>query len=63
MADFNHVFKKPKLDWSYATRKQMALLKYDPAQTQLTDYYKVVDQIEQLVKSEPTIMNAFHISK
>jgi len=38
----------------------MALLKYDPAQTHLTDYYKMA---QQLAKSEPTIMNAFQYAR
>ena len=53
-------FKKPRLDWSYSTRKKMLLLKHDPSQTTITDYYDIANQIDLLAKSKPELMNALH---
>ena len=40
-----------KPDWSRASRNQLALLKEaaDPAQTKITDFFELLDQIELLV--------------
>ena len=44
-----------KPDWSRTSRNQLSLLKEasDPAQTKITDYYELLDQIELLVNSNP----------
>ena len=37
----------------------MLSLKYDPSQTKLMDYYKVVTEVDLLSKSNPEVMKAF----
>ena len=54
--------KKPKVDWSYSTRKKMQFLKHDSSQTRITDYYDIVNQVDLLRKSKPELMNAFHFA-
>ena len=52
--------KKPKIDWFYSTRKKMALLKHNPSQTRITDYYSIANKVNLLAKSKRELMNAFH---
>ena len=54
--------KKPKLDWSYSTRKKMSLLKFDPAQSKITDYYRTIEKVEELVTSTPELISMFKFS-
>ena len=56
--NLDRLSKKLKVDWSYATRK-MSLLKYDPLQTKLTDYYELVNEVDLLSRSNPDLMKAF----
>ena len=37
----------------------MSSLKYDPLQTKLTDYYKLVDEVDMISRSNPDVMKAF----
>ena len=37
----------------------MSLLKYDPSQTVITDYYKTIDEVEKYARSTPQLMNIF----
>lgn len=60
--DISIALKKPKLDWSYATRKKMSLLKFDPAQSRITDYYKTIEKVEELVTSTPELIGMFNFS-
>ena len=40
----------------------MSLLKHDPSQTRLTQYYDLINQIDLLTKSTPELMKAFNIA-
>ena len=50
------------MDWSYSTCKQLSILKYDPSQTPITDYYKIIDEVERYVRTSPKLMNMFNVS-
>ena len=43
------------MDWSRKTRKQLSLLKYEPAQTKLTDYFTLLDEIENVMQKHPEL--------
>ena len=40
----------------------MSLLKHDPSQTVITDYYKTIDEVEKYARSTPQLMNIFSFS-
>ena len=50
------------MDWSYSTRKQLSILKYDPSQTLITDYHKIIDKVERYVRASPELMSMFNVS-
>ena len=49
----------PTTDWSRKSRKQLSTLKIaaDPAQTKITDYFELIDQIEFLASSNSQFNN------
>ena len=38
------------------------MLKHDPSQTLITDYYKIVDEVEKYIRTSPELMNMFNVS-
>ena len=44
-----------KVDWSRESRKQLSLLKFDPSQTKLTDYFTLLNNIENIVQKNPEL--------
>ena len=54
--------KKAKVDWSYGSRKKMAMLKCasNPSQKKITNYFDLVDKIDLLSKSNDELMKAFN---
>jgi len=60
--DIETLCKRPKVDWSYSTRKQLSILKYDPSQTLITDYHKIIDKVERYVRASPELMSMFNVS-
>ena len=50
------------MDWSYASRKKLSLLKSasDPSQQRLTNYYDLVDQVYVLSRTNPDLIKAFN---
>ena len=53
MLDCQESHQVPTTDWSRKSRKQLSTLKIaaDPAQTKITDYFDLIDQIEILASS------------
>ena len=54
-----NAYQKAEVDWSYASRKKMLSFKCDPSQTKLTQYYKLVTEVDLLSKSNPELMKGF----
>lgn len=46
---------KVQVDWSRKSRKQLSLLKYEPGQTKLTDYFTLLDEIENVMEKHPKL--------
>ena len=45
------------MDWSYSTRKTKKILKFDANQTQITDYFTIAKEINDIVKGNPSLSN------
>jgi len=60
--DIEIPYKKPKVDWSHSTCKQWSILKFDPSQTLITDYYKIIDEVERYQRTSPEVLNMFNAS-
>ena len=59
MLDCQESDKVPTTDWSRKSRKQLSTLKIatDPAQTKITDFFEIIDQIESISRSNPEFNN------
>lgn len=45
------------MDWSYSTRKTKKMLKFDPKQSHITDYFTIVKKIDDIVQNSPLLSN------
>ena len=43
------------MDWSRNSRKHLSLLRFEPGQTKLTDYYTLLDDIENVMQKHPEL--------
>ena len=44
-----------KVDLSRGSRKQLSLLKFEPGQTKLTDYFTLLNNIENIMQKNPEL--------
>ena len=44
-----------QVDWSKKSRKQLSLLKFEPGQTKLTDYFTLLGEIENVMQKDPNL--------
>ena len=44
-----------QVDWSRNSRKHLSLLRFEPGQTKLTDYYTLLDDIENVMQKHPEL--------
>ena len=45
------------MDWSYSTRKAKKILKFDANQSQITDYFTIAKEINDIAKGNPSLSN------
>ena len=45
------------MDWSHRTRKTKKVLKFDANQSQITDYFTIAKEINDIVKGNPSLSN------
>ena len=61
--DSEFQFKKVKLDWSSATRKQMKKLQPDKLQPKITDFYSIIEQLDIMARTNSDLLNALNAAK
>ena len=61
--DSEFQFKKVKLDWSSATRKQMKKLQPDKLQPKITDFYSIIEQLDIMARANSDLLNALNAAK